>query len=169
MTDSPVKLALTTTLTSAGNAAAMGEMYLPDDDIGNRWQLENFTWIPSDASLAAMPFPLAPDADEIDFDDYAGGPAAYYAQAVLADIPEEINPGGDGQGFIGGTLAGVELRIVGGEITIDLAIARRIPEAWFSAPMFAVSYDDIATAFPGVDYDDVDPAISYYDARLAHP
>lgn len=167
---SPVRLTLDTTLADSEFAEAMGRMYLPDDDIGNRYALEGFTWLPTDADLAALPFPLAPDTDAITEGlpaDIDNGPSAYYAQVVLAEIPEEVNAGGEGLGFVAGTITAMDFRINAGTVSVDLALSRRLPRP--NSEQFGVTYADIGTGFPAVDYDDVDTDLSYYDLRLAHP
>lgn len=169
MARTPVRLTLDTTLTSRDGGEAMARMYLPDDDIGNRYALEAFTWLPTDDELAALPFPLAPDSDQITDGypaDLSHGPSAFYAQVVLAGIPDEINPGQEALGFVAGTLGSMDLRISRGTVSVGLSLTRRTPRP---TPPFAVTYADIGTAFPTVDYDDVDTALSYYDTRLAHP
>lgn len=167
-----VGLTLESTLANAGAAELMAKMYLPDGDIGNRWALDKVTWLPSDASLAALPFPVTPDTDDFDLTAVPPtftGVACYVAQVVLDGIPEEINPAGDGQGFIGGTLAGASLKISRRRVTVEIAIARRIPNVYPDSVGFFVSPADLAADFPTITPPDVDAAISAYDARLAHP
>lgn len=166
----PVSLALDSTLVLASNAREMGRMYLPDDDIGNRWEIQKFTWKPSDASLAALPFPLVPDTDSLDAAGpatYHFGPTAYLAQAVLAEIPDNINPAGDTLGFVAGTLTEATLRISDRRITFELALSRRIPHVGLVAD-FPITFDDVAANFPTVTFADVDPDVSCYDVRLVH-
>lgn len=173
----PVRLALSSTLTGVGPATAMADMYLPEVPELSRWSMEAFTWRPSDAELAGLPWPLVVDTDNIDPDglslsvldiDLAKGPTAYYAQVVLSPIPDAINPAST-LGFLGGTLTGATLRIRRGKVTIDAALDRRIPIAdnIGGLPLNA-TVTEIGAEFPTIAAEDIDPAITAYDARLAH-
>lgn len=163
-----VGLTLDSILTNAGAAEDMARMYLPDEDIGVRWTLDKLTWRPADDSLAALPFPLVPDTDAFDLATDVSGVLCYLAQVVLDGIPQALNPAGDGQGYIGGTLAGAALKISNRTVTFELGIARRIPNVYPGSAFF-VTPADLAAHFPTITPADVDAAISAYDVRLAHP
>lgn len=175
MTTPPIPLNLTSDQVFRADLVAMATMYLPDDDIGNRWALERFLWRPSDASLAALPFPLAHDTDALDPDgptSSTAGPLEYMATAALTGIPDPVNPGNAGLGFVAGSLTAMKLRIRDKTITAELSLSRRVPNAGggtVHTSSFAVTYQDVATDFPTVTYADVHPAISYYELRLVHP
>lgn len=166
------RLALDVDLVDPVDAREVAKMYLPDSQPGNRWALETFTWIPSDETLADLPWPLVPDSDAlipngISEGTLIGGPTAYYAQTVLAEIPPALNPGSQ-LGYLAGCLTGVTIRIKRRRISIDVQLDRHLGTPIDGSGMGA-SYDDIATNFPTVTYDDVDPNVTYYDARIAHP
>lgn len=163
-----VKLPLASQLTTSAAALSMAGMYLPDGD-ANRWAADRFTWRPSDAELAALPFPLTPDTEDL----LLSGPPCYLAQVMVSTIPDNINPAGNA-GIYAGVLDGAEVRIMpkrgnqaGGEIVVDLKLRKRLPRP---PGAFAVTYDEVKADFPGVEYSIgaqvVDPGITYYELRL---
>lgn len=173
----PVKLALQSSLVYSppqdNTLQEMADLYLPDPDV-DRWAIDTVTWRPSDAELAALPFPLTPDTDALSISPYDAsasdvvtGPTAYYAPVVIRDIPNELNPGSD-LGYLAGTLSGVLFRIAGQLITVELGVERQLPKNLDAAPPVGTSWDDLAADFPAATWSVVDPRVSWYDARLAH-
>lgn len=175
-TDPPVKLALESTLLyqppEDNVVQEMADLYLPDPDV-DRWAVDAVTWRPSDAELAALPFPLTPDTDALSDNPYDTatppiiGPTAYYAPVVIRDIPNELNPGSD-LGYLAGTLSSVLFQIKNKLITAEVRIERTLPKNLDANPPVGTSWDDLQADFPAATWADVDPRISWYDARLAH-
>lgn len=163
-----VKLPLASQLTTSAAATSMAGMYLPDGD-ANRWAADRFTWRPSDAELAALPFPLTPDTEDLGL----SGPPCYLAQVMVSTIPDNINPAGNA-GIYAGVIDGAEVRIMpkrgtdaGGEVVVELKLRKRLPRP---PAAFAVTYDEVKADFPGVEYsigaEVVDPGVTYYETRL---
>ncbi len=169
----PVKLAISTTLTTATSGiptaqASMSKLYLPDPD-ANRWSVDQFVWMPTDAELAALPFCLTPDTDSLDFTpDHYAGPACYTAQVVVTNVPDHVNPASD-SGFYAGCPAGIEVRVQNKTVTVAMRIAKRLPRT--QAGFFGAAWSDLAADFPAVKWatgtQTVDPNLSWYETRLA--
>lgn len=173
-----IKLALESTLLLSApgpnHVQEMADMYLPDAD-SDRWAIDAVTWQPSDAELAALPFPLAPDTGGLSTNPYEivdgpiVGPSAYYAPVVIREVPNELNPGSD-LGYLAGTLSSVQLTIKRKTITAELGITRQLPKNTdvSGSGVIGTTWDDLAADFPTITWADVDPRPTWYDARLAH-
>jgi hypothetical protein len=163
-----VRLDLSSTLTTAAAALAMAALYLPDVDT-NRWAADSFTWLPTDAELAALPFPLAPDADWTS----NVKPICFYAQVAVNGIPPAINPTSDTE-FYAGSLRGAAVVINRGKVSAELVVTRRLPSSIDdpSGPalgQLGVTWADLLADFPTVTWtgdDRIDPALTWYDLRL---
>lgn len=177
--ESVVKLALQSTLLWPGppidnTVQEMADMYLPDPDV-DRWAIDKVVWRPSDAELAALPFPLTVDTDALTTNIYETaspgpfrGPTCYYAPVVIRDILDELNPGSD-LGYLAGTLSSAAVKIAAKLLTVELGVERKLPKNLdVVTPIVGCSWDDLQADFPAVTWSDVDPRVSWYDARLVH-
>lgn len=162
----PVSLPIATDLVDLTDGQQLASLYLPDSDSSNRWSIETFRWLPSDETLAALPFALVPDSDSLVHGDPTTGPVAYVAQVALVGLADEINPGST-LGYLAGGLAGVRIRIKRKTLAIEVSLDRRLGTTGLGG--FGFTYADAAADFPTVTYADVDPAVTYFDARIAHP
>jgi len=160
-----IALALSSTLSSAGNARKMARLYLPQVD-GNRWRVDQFTWYPTDAELTALPWPLTPDSE-------TDTQACYNAQVVINGIDDKINPSGN-SGFYAGTLDGAAVAVLDGQIVVELAVNHRLPLPAPSGGAFpaGITWDELETQVgTGVKWNvgaqKVDPSLSWYETRLA--
>lgn len=154
----PVTLTIASTLTTAQAETDMAAMYLPDLDTA-RWLCDSFTWLPTDAELAALPFPLTPDTD-------TGNINCYWAQVAIDQIPDNVNPASD-SGFYAGGLDGANLQIVDGRLFFVLSVRRRLPRPFG----LGVTWADLRANFAGVKYrtgvNNIDPTLSWFEMRLA--
>lgn len=158
----PVVQALQSTWSADTEGLSMATMYQPFSDV-EPWTVENVVWMPTDAELAALPFPLTEDTDTANI-------ACYQAQVAVYNVPNKINPAGD-SGFYAGTLDGVSVQIIGGKVYVFLKINRRLPIPIDDVVDVGVTWDDLKASFPAVTWrtgtDKVDPTLSWNDTRLA--
>lgn len=152
----PVRLTLGTTLTDQTAAERMAALYLPDLDEANGWVANTFRLYAHREPGAIVPawFPDhrtdPPDTD------------VYVMPLALVGIPPNINLSSDLDAY-SGQLVRSELLIERKKLNVDFGLRRQIPG---SVGADALTWDDVASLWPSLTWDDVDPALSWYDARL---
>jgi hypothetical protein len=156
---------MSSTLVDADDARAMAAMYLPPaDDIG--WQMDAFTWLPTDADLAALDFPLFEPTLRRSIIAFPHDRFSRWMQVVIEPISPAINPGSDSS-FYGGTLSALTLTIKRGAVSFSGRIARRL----LTSAGNTGTVGDVVANFPTVKLktgtDIVDPTLSVYEAKLA--
>jgi hypothetical protein len=155
----PVVVVIPTDYTDVdGGAQIIARMYLPLEPAAPNWDLEGVTWRPTDADLAALPFPLT-------LDTYAGTHDCYGAAVAITSMTETANPVTHSD-YFGGCLAGATIRIVKGRILVDLDINRQIPDPTLAG--LGITPAQIAAAsYSAVTVNQIDPTLTVYATRLA--
>lgn len=152
----PVKLELSSTLTDVDAIDRMAQLYLPDVDESNGWVADTFTlyaWrTPSAITPAWFPDHRADPAS----------PAVYVMPIAVVGIPPELNLAGNIA--YAGQLSRVQLTIADQKTRVEFALRRQLP---LGIGDDAASWDWVGTEFPTITWDDVDPDMSWYEARLA--
>lgn len=151
----PVRLNLQTTLTDQDAADRMAQLYLPDVDETNGWVADTFT-----VHAHRQPYSITPAW----FPDHRDDPATtavYVMPIAILGIPAAINLAGED--VYAGQLVKVALRIAKRRILVDFGLRRQLPA---SAGDDAVTWQWVKDNHPTVDWTDVDPALTWYDARL---
>lgn len=149
-------------LGAAGEAAKMLQMYEPNLDAVNAWEGSEFVAHVSEGSnLARITdwFPVHTSTGVVADLDYPNHAVTLY------EIPDSSNLGG-AQGIYAGQLRSVTLTIANRRVDVRFSLRHTLPRSRTGNAMTA-SYDVVAAAFPTIDYDHVDPDLTYYNARLA--
>lgn len=154
----PVSRDITTNYVSLSAAQDFSYLYLDPEQGDIRWDVDELTWYPTDAELATLPFPLMPDLATPNL-------ACYAAQVVITGIPNVVNPTGP-TGYYAGSLAGVRLRVIEGKVVVQLKLSRRLPLDDGTVTALGITPANLATLFPTVKVNQVDPTLSVYDTRL---
>lgn len=152
----PVRSNLSTTLTDLAAGERMAQLYLPDVDETNGWTPDRFRLYAHRAQACIVPswFP--------DHRQDPASTAVYVMPIAILGIPPQVNLAGEI--VYAGQLSAVQLTISRRKILVDFALRRQLP---LGIGDDAASWDWVGTEFPTVTWDDVDPALSWYDARLA--
>lgn len=159
----PVRLTLPTTLTDQDAADLMAALYLPDVDETNGWVADTFTLHAVDTGYKlTQPEALVPAW----FPDHRDDPAStsvYVMPLAIVGIPAAINLAGDLPVYAG-QLVKVNLTLSRERVLMEFALRRQLPA---SSGAEAVTWEWILDTFPTLTWEDVDPDLSWYDARLA--
>lgn len=152
----PVKLAMDTTLTDAAAAQRMAELYLPDP-------AENNGWVVDTLRLEAwrQPSTITPSW----FPDHREDPAStsvYVMPIAVVGIAPEINLAGN-QAYAG-QLTSVSLTLAERKPMVDFSLRLQLP---LGIGAEAASWEWLEDEHPTVTWEDVDPDLSWYEARLA--
>lgn len=151
----PVKLELTSTLTDEPAARRMAELYLPDVDETNGWVADPFTLLAYIDQSQIIP---------TWFPDHRADPAAttvYVQPIAVVGVAGNINLAGN-QAYAG-QLSQAQLTIAKGRIVVTFALRRQLP---VGVGDDAASWAWAQTEFPTVAWEDIDPGLSWYEARL---
>lgn len=151
----PVRLELTSTLTDLDALQAMADLYLPDVDENNGWVADPFT-LRAYLDLAQIVPAWFPDHRE--------DPAVttvYVQPIAIVGIPSGINLAGDL--VYAGQLSQAALVLNDGRITVTFALRRQLP---LGVGDDAATWAWAQTEFPTTTWDDIDPGLSWYEARL---
>lgn len=155
----PVRTSIDTDLTNRRDALVVGAMYLPELDTSNGWECDRFTWRvdPDDQALLErmVPDPIDPDP-----------PPCYRMPVTVYPIPDAINPAND-LGIYAGQVGRLDLTISRRRIVAAFQLRRRIPRSYDDGTATAASWEWARATFPALVPADVDPALTFYDARLA--
>lgn len=151
----PVRLNLTSTLTDEPAGERMAELYLPDVDETNGW--------------VADPFHLYAYRDQSQilpawFPDHRQDPpetSVYVMPIVLVNVPEDINL--SGSYVYAGQLAAAVFEIRAGKTHVEFSLRRQLPAGVGND---AASWEWAFGEFPSVAWEDIDPGLSWYEARL---
>ena len=152
----PVRLELGTTLTDQATADLMADLYLPDTDEAFAWVADEFLYYAHRHQEGLLP-PWFPDHRD-DPPDLT----SYVNPLVILRIASNINLAGSTA--LAGQLSKASVELNRRKILVRFALRRNLPEA---TGVDAASYEWVYDNFPAVTYADVDPEISYYEARLA--
>lgn len=152
----PVRLSLSTSLTDVPTAERMAELYLPDTDEALGWVADSFLFYAHRHQAGLIP-PWFPDHRD-DPPDLT----AYVNPLAILRIPENINFAG--ATALAGQLSRASVQVQRRKILADFSLRRRLPTPTGED---AASYEWVYAEFPTVTYADVDPSLSYYEARLA--
>lgn len=152
-----VRLNLDTTLTDADAAQRMAELYLPDTDEALGWVADTFTlYAHRDQSAITPPW----------FADHREDPPvldAYVMPIAITGIHPSINFGGTYAAYAG-QLSTVTLTIdARRRILVDFALRRQLA---FGEGDELASWEWAYDTFPTVAWEDIDPDLSWYEARL---
>ena len=152
----PVRLELGTTLTDQDTADLMADLYLPDTDEAFAWVADEFLYYAHRHQEGLLP-PWFPDHRD-DPPDLT----AYVNPLVILRIASNINLAGSTA--LAGQLSKATVELNRRKILVRFALRRNLPQA---TGVDSASYQWVYDNFPAVTYADVDPEISYYEARLA--
>jgi hypothetical protein len=151
----PVRLDLQTTLTDQATADLMAELYLPDTDEALGWVADEFLFYAHRHQEGLLPLWFPDHREDPPVTD------AYVNPLVLLRIPENINLAGTTA--LAGQRSKASLEIRERRVEVKFALRRQLPT---SAGVDLVTYQWVQDNFPTVTYADVDPGLSYYEARL---
>lgn len=147
-------------------ALALAKAYLPRP-FAVRWSADGFVWLPTDAELADLEFPLNP----VNLSLAGGilGDKIVVAPVAITDLDPVVIPGTDSD-FYAGTFASLTLRITAGVLSVEGKLASRIETRSSGGSKF-VTWADIQANFPTVKTkvgaDVLDPTMSNYELLLA--
>jgi hypothetical protein len=151
----PVRLDLQTTLTDQATADLMAELYLPDTDEALGWVADEFLFYAHRHQEGLLPLWFPDHREDPPVTD------AYVNPLVLLRIPQNINLAGTTA--LAGQRSKASLEIRERRVEVRFALRRQLPT---SAGVDLVTYQWVQDNFPTVTYADVDPGLSYYEARL---
>lgn len=151
-----VRLNLDHTLTDGDAVQRMAKLYLPDTDEALGWVADTFRFYAHRAQDALLP-PWFPDHRED-----PPNTDVFIQPIAITGIPTNINFGGAFASYAG-TLANVSLTLQRRKILVDFSLRRQLA---FGSGAEAASWAWAQTEFPTVDWDDIDPDLSWYEARL---
>ena len=152
----PVGLSLSTTLTDQDAADRMAHLYLPDVDENNGWVADTFRLLAYRNVAAIVP---------AWFPDHRDDPATttvYVQPIALVNVADNINLAG-GLGVYAGQLVAVKLQFSRGRMTVDFSLRRQLPVGTGDD---AASWAWAQATFPTLAWEDIDPGLSWYEARL---
>lgn len=152
----PVRLDLDTTLTDQATADLMADLYLPDTDEALGWVADVFEFYAHRHQEALIP---------AWFPDHQADPGvadAYTMPIAVVGIAESVNLAGD-QAAYAGALANAALTVERRKLTVDFALRRSLIAGVGDD---AASWAWAQAEFPTVDWEDIDPDLSWYETRL---
>lgn len=159
-----VKLELSATLTGAdlgtsnSGVERMANMYMPDPLEAHGWEAQTFRFMAGD--MLDQLRPMFPDHSIGDvFSQWPMAPV------VVTKVPDVINLSGP-SGVYAGLLQGAKITLAGRRVSVEFSLRYRLPDPLGNQSKTA-SYDYVEATFPTIDYDHVDPALTYYNATLA--
>lgn len=143
-----------TRLSKQTHARFAAEMYL-DDDGPIKWAAAGFRWFASDDPSWPINRALFPGAAL--FGDYA-------APIVINGIPDAQRP--NAADWYTGTLKGATWTFDSGGFYLDLDLYPRTPRPIVAANV-GLTWADLASGFPAVTWNNLDPSDTWVDYRLA--
>jgi hypothetical protein len=151
----PVRLDLTTTLTDQDTADLMAELYLPDTDEALGWVADEFLYYAHRHQEGLLPkwFP-----------DHREDPpttAAYVNPHLILRIPSNINLAGTKA--LAGQLSKASVELDSRKVLVRFALRRNLP---LPTGEDAASWEWAQDTFPSVAWEDIDPGLSWFEARL---
>jgi hypothetical protein len=145
-------------LTDPEDAATLAHMYRANVDDNGAWVADGFTFL---AYLDGSPLAeTSPILDASNAADVLTGTVTIY------NIPATQNPAHPGADWYAGTLSAAELTITDGKPYLTFTLRPDIPRPPNDDPI-ALTWDDLKAApYAGLTWDDLDPNITWADARL---
>lgn len=152
----PVRLNLSTTLTDDDAAQRMARLYLPDEDETQGWVADRFRLYAHENLDTIRPqwFP--------DHRDDPGDTGVYVMPLAIVDIVEAVTL--DGDRTYAGQLTSVTLTIDRNRhVLVDFTLRRQLPVGVGTG---AATWEWAQSEFPTVTWEEIDPGLSWYEARL---
>lgn len=149
----PIALVIETDMIDRDVARYVGLFNITSDD-SDRWKADEFTFLADlDPIHVVGPRGLFNDADY---------PLAMHAPCVITGLPSTQNP--TGGTWYAGQIVGATFVIEGGRYKVRLRLRRSLPRPEvLTSDWEYLAYSDVPSH---ITYDDLDPAMSYYDMRL---
>lgn len=152
----PVRLTLDSTLTDEDAMQRMATLYLPDHDEAVGWVAEAFRFYAHRQQSALVPSWFPDHREDPPNTDVFVQPIA------VTGIPANINFGGVAAAYAG-QLANVSLTMQRRKLLVDFSLRRQLS---FGTGDDAASWEWAFDTFPTVAWEDIDPDLSWYEARL---